>query len=92
MAAASGSLAGRASATSRWLAALLGLVLLASCASFVPPQPYQDAGFESRARSQTQDGLTISAAALGADLSLTCPEDGGTVVRLRHPATVVGPV
>ena len=67
MAAASGSLAGRACATSRWLAVLLGLVLLASCASFVPPQPYQDAGFESRARSQTQDGLTISAAALGAE-------------------------
>lgn len=49
----------------RWQAALLALCLLAACASFTPPQPPQDVGFQDRTVTRAEDGLTISAAALG---------------------------
>jgi hypothetical protein len=46
-------------------AALCALLLLAACAGFSPPPPYQDVGFEARAVTRSQEGLTVSAVALG---------------------------
>ncbi len=69
MATVTGSFAERFALVWRWQAALIAMCLLAACASFTPPVAYQDVGFQSRARTQTEDGLTISAAALGAEES-----------------------
>ncbi|WP_193370250.1 LssY C-terminal domain-containing protein [Pelagibius marinus] len=69
MAAARGVPAGRLPRILRWQAALLALCLLAACASFTPPQAPQDIGFQARAATRAEDGLTISAAALGPEES-----------------------
>lgn len=46
-------------------AALFALLFLTACASFAPPPPYQEVGFETRAVTRSEQGLTVSAVALG---------------------------
>lgn len=65
MARAGGSLAERLFRLLRGLTLLSVLCLLAACAGFTPPQPHQDIGFKDRAVSREEDGLKVSAAALG---------------------------
>jgi len=49
----------------RLQAAALLLLVLAACAGFTPPLSHEEIGFKQRAATQTQDGLTVSAVALG---------------------------
>ncbi|MEQ9284188.1 MAG: hypothetical protein RLO16_16530, partial [Marinovum algicola] len=46
-------------------AAALLVLVLAACAGFTPPLSHDAIGFKQRAATQTQDGLTVSAVALG---------------------------
>ncbi|WP_340119816.1 LssY C-terminal domain-containing protein [Pelagibius sp. 7325] len=46
-------------------AAALLVLVLAACAGFTPPLSHEAIGFKQRAAAQTQDGLTVSAVALG---------------------------
>lgn len=50
----------------RFVAGAAALLLLAACASYTP-QPYDRAALEGRAVAKEEDGLTISAVALGPD-------------------------